>query len=123
MCGFVSIVSACGQAVDRSVLAEATQMLAHRGPDGAGMLLEGGIGLGFRRLAIFDLGETGSQPMESADGRHVIVFNGATYNFVELREQLRGLGHNFRSSGDTEVLLAAWRQWGADCLHRLNGMW
>lgn len=98
-------------------------MLAHRGPDGAGMLLEGSVGLGFRRLAIFDLSDTGSQPMESADGRHVIVFNGAIYNFLELREQLRGLGHDFRSSSDTEVLLAAWRQWGADCLRRLNGMW
>ncbi len=123
MCGFVSIVSACGRPVDRTVLAEATQTLAHRGPDGSGMLLEGNIGLGFRRLAIFDLGDTGSQPMESADGRHVIVFNGAIYNFPELREQLRALGHHFRSSGDTEVLLAAWRQWGVDCLPRLNGMW
>jgi asparagine synthase (glutamine-hydrolysing) len=105
------------------VLAKATETLAHRGPDGSGMLLEGSIGLGFRRLAIFDLSDLSSQPMESADGRHVIVFNGAIYNFVELREQLRALGHAFRSTGDTEVLLAAWRQWGADCLPRLNGMW
>ena len=101
----------------------ATERLAHRGPDGAGVFLEGGIGLGFRRLAIFDLADTGSQPMESADGRYIIVFNGAIYNFPELREQLRALGHEFRSSGDTEVLLTAWRQWGADCLPRLNGMW
>lgn len=123
MCGFVTMIAPQGQTVDQGVLARATERLAHRGPDGVGTFVEAGIGLGFRRLAIFDLSDAGRQPMVSADGRHVIVFNGAIYNFVELREELRGLGHEFRSSGDTEVLLAAWRQWGADCLPRLNGMW
>ncbi len=123
MCGFVAIVSTSGQPVEEVVLSRAIARLAHRGPDGTGMLLEGSIGLGFRRLSIFDLTDAGRQPMESPDGRHVIVFNGAIYNFIELRSELQALGHPFRSTSDTEVLLAAWRQWGPDCLHRLNGMW
>jgi asparagine synthase (glutamine-hydrolysing) len=76
----------------------------------------------FRRLAIFDLADSSHQPMVSADGRHVIVFNGAIYNFIELRAELSALGHEFRTTGDTEVLLAAYQEWGADCLPRLNGM-
>jgi asparagine synthase (glutamine-hydrolysing) len=123
MCGFVGMVSRLGGPIDEAMLARMTGLLAHRGPDGGGMFVEGALGLGFRRLAIFDLAPSGDQPMFSADGRHVIVFNGAIYNFVELRVELEGLGHAFRSTGDTEVLLAAYRQWGRDCLHRLNGMW
>lgn len=123
MCGFVAIISACGQPVDAAMLERMTGLLAHRGPDGSGRFLDGTVGFGFRRLAIFDLGATGDQPMVSPDGRHVIVFNGAIYNFIELRAELEALGHVFRSTGDTEVLLAAWREWGRDCLPRLNGMW
>ncbi|MBC7657259.1 MAG: asparagine synthase (glutamine-hydrolyzing), partial [Frankiaceae bacterium] len=70
-----------------------------------------------------DLSPAGHQPMSSDDGDWTIVFNGEIYNFVELRDELQALGHRFRSHGDTEVLLAAYRQWGADCLLRLNGMW
>ena len=123
MCGFVAIISAAGRPVEKTTLERMAARLAHRGPDGAGTFVDGGVGFGFRRLAIFDLAPTGNQPMVSADGRHVIVFNGAIYNFVELRDELRALGHMFRSTGDTEVLLTAWRQWGRDCLPRLNGMW
>ena len=104
MCGFVAIVSTLGCPVDEAMLARMTGLLAHRGPDGSGMFVEGSLGLGFRRLAIFDLARSGDQPMSSADGRHVIVFNGAIYNFVELRVELEALGHTFRSTGDTEVL-------------------
>lgn len=98
-------------------------LLDHRGPDDRGVFAENGVALGFRRLSIFDPTVSGHQPMVSADARHVIVFNGAIYNFVELRAELEALGHRFRSNGDTEVLLAAYQQWGRGCLPKLNGMW
>jgi asparagine synthase (glutamine-hydrolysing) len=123
MCGFVVTTSASGQPVDTDLLERMADLIRHRGPDGDGRFAEDGVGFAFRRLAIFDLAPTGDQPMASADGRYVIVFNGAIYNFIELRAELAALGHTFRSSGDTEVLLTAWRQWGAACLPRLNGMW
>ncbi|HEX8723383.1 MAG TPA: asparagine synthase (glutamine-hydrolyzing) [Pyrinomonadaceae bacterium] len=80
------------------------------------------LALGFRRLAILDLSPAGHQPMSSPDGRHWIVFNGEVYNYIELREELAAHGHRFRSGSDTEVVLAAYRQWGRACLPRLNGM-
>lgn len=81
------------------------------------------LAFGFRRLAILDLSPAGHQPMASADGRFWIVFNGEIYNYIELRAELQRLGHCFRSGGDTEVILAAYAQWGEACLNRLNGMW
>ena len=81
------------------------------------------LALGFRRLSILDLSPAGHQPMGSADGRHWMVYNGEVYNFVELRTELEGLGHRFRSDCDTEVILAAYREWGTACFHRFNGMW
>jgi asparagine synthase (glutamine-hydrolysing) len=94
---------------------------AHRGPDGSGVWTGPGVGLGHRRLAIIDLA-TGDQPMVSADGRLALTYNGEIYNFREVRAQLEPLGHVFRTESDTEVILAAWRQWGPDCLSRFNGM-
>jgi asparagine synthase (glutamine-hydrolysing) len=123
MCGFVSYLSLNGSAPDREVVARMTQRIAHRGPDDVGYFYEDCVAFGFRRLAILDLAVSGHQPMISADGRCVIVFNGEIYNYVELRNELASLGHRFVSSGDTEVLLAAYLQWGRDCLRRLNGMW
>jgi asparagine synthase (glutamine-hydrolysing) len=123
MCGFVMALAANGSAPDVALTERMAQLLAHRGPDDEGVFSEHQIALAFRRLAIFDLTESGHQPLISIDGRHVIVFNGAIFNFIELRSELSKLGHVFRSSGDTEVLLAAYRQWGVECLHRLNGMW
>lgn len=123
MCGFVSYISITGTAPDRGVVARMTERIAHRGPDDVGYFYEDCVAFGFRRLAILDLASSGHQPMISADGRCVIVFNGEIYNYVELRNELVSLGHRFVSSGDTEVLLAAYLQWGADCLPRLNGMW
>lgn len=80
------------------------------------------IALGHRRLSILDISPSGHQPMAGADGRYWIVFNGEIYNFLELREELRQLGHEFHTQTDTEVLLAAYAEWGRACLHRFNGM-
>jgi asparagine synthase (glutamine-hydrolysing) len=95
---------------------------AHRGPDGCGTWVDPGIVLGHRRLAFLDLSHEGSQPMQYGEDRYTITYNGEIYNFVELRTTLERLGHRFRSSSDTEVLLAAYAEWGVDCLSRLNGM-
>jgi asparagine synthase (glutamine-hydrolysing) len=81
------------------------------------------LAFGFRRLAILDLSPAGHQPMSSPDGRFWLIFNGEVYNYLELREELRGFGHGFRSGSDSEVILAAYAQWGSDCLARFNGMW
>jgi asparagine synthase (glutamine-hydrolysing) len=81
------------------------------------------LALGFRRLAIIDISAAGHQPMASADKKHWIIFNGEIYNYLELRAELAGYGHHFRTNTDTEVILAAYRQWGRDCLSRFNGMW
>jgi asparagine synthase (glutamine-hydrolysing) len=81
------------------------------------------VGLGHRRLSILDLGPGGHGPMASPDERYWVTYNGEIYNYLELREQLRGLGREFRTSSDTEVLLAAWAEWGPAALDRFNGMW
>ena len=99
------------------------QTIVHRGPDDSGVLLEGSVGLGFRRLSILDLSPLGHQPMNSTDGRYTIIFNGEIYNYLELRKQLEAHGWQFRSTGDTEVLLASYQQWGPTCVERFNGMW
>lgn len=98
-----------------------TRVLAHRGPDGRKVSAFPGAALGHCRLSIIDLSERAAQPMPTADGRHVIVFNGEIYNYLELRRELVAT-HDFRSDSDTEVLLAAWRRWGEACLPRINGM-
>ena len=97
--------------------------LAHRGPDGRGVFEDDGVCLGHLRLAIIDLSERGLQPFASDDGRLQLLHNGEIYNYLELREQLRARGHSFRSETDTEVILAAYREWGEACVRRFNGMW
>ncbi len=99
-----------------------TATLVHRGPDDSGFWYEGQVGIGFRRLSILDLTPGGHQPMVSPDGDAVLVYNGEIFNYIELRDELRALGHQFHSTGDTEVLLASWRQWREGCLDRLVGM-
>jgi asparagine synthase (glutamine-hydrolysing) len=100
-----------------------SRTIAHRGPDEAGLFFSGPVGFGFRRLSILDLTSAGHQPMIASDGAAVVVFNGEIYNFIELRRELEALGHTFKSTGDTEVLLEAYREWGSDCLGKFNGMW
>jgi asparagine synthase (glutamine-hydrolysing) len=125
MCGIAGIVKIRGEEVEPSELSRLTSLLAHRGPDGAGhwFSAERNVALGHRRLAIIDPGAGGHQPMLSADGRYVIIFNGEIYNFLELRRELETLGAIFRTQSDTEVILAAWQAWQEGMLLRFNGMW
>lgn len=122
MCGIAGIFH-CGtpKPVDPARVAAMADALAHRGPDGEGVWTAPGVGLGHRRLSIIDLAGS-PQPMPSADGRAMLVFNGEVYNFRELRRELENLGAKFRTDGDSETILAAWQQWGTGCLSRLHGM-
>jgi asparagine synthase (glutamine-hydrolysing) len=122
VCGITGVLNFSGEPVSPSVLDRMTSSLAHRGPDGEGVFLESGIGLGHRRLSIIDLTTAGSQPMATPDGRFVVTYNGEIYNFMELRRELEDRGHAFRSRSDTEVLLSAWAEWGLSALTKFNGM-
>ena len=123
MCGIAAIIGRGGYRPERWRLEAMTDALRHRGPDDQGYHESGSVGFGFRRLAILDLTVEGHQPMPSHDGRYVIIYNGEIYNYLELRQELEARGQRFRSTGDTEVLLAAYAEWGPACLSRLNGMW
>lgn len=124
VCGLLAVLNryrpanaeAAGRALDR---------LAHRGPDGSGWARgwDDRLLLGHRRLAILDPGDGGAQPMRDPETGSLLVFNGAIYNFLELRRELEDLGQRFAAASDTEVVLAAWRQWGAAAFNRFNGMW
>ncbi|HEU4452507.1 MAG TPA: asparagine synthase (glutamine-hydrolyzing) [Longimicrobium sp.] len=123
MCGIVGIAAREGVR-DRGVLAAMRDTLRHRGPDDAGEWWDPGgrVGLGHRRLSILDPTPAGHQPMEDSAGRAVVTFNGEIYNFQELRDQLAAGYGGFHTRTDTEVLLAAYRRWGDDCVRRLRGM-
>ncbi|MEM4251447.1 MAG: asparagine synthase (glutamine-hydrolyzing) [Candidatus Bathyarchaeia archaeon] len=122
MCGIAGLWGQASSSVLEAMLAQ----IAHRGPDGSGVeLFKSGtksIGLGHRRLAIIDLSPLGRQPMSSSDGTIWITFNGEVYNYRELRRELEAKGHIFRSSSDTEVILASYCEWGERCVDRFNGM-
>jgi asparagine synthase (glutamine-hydrolysing) len=122
MCGI------CGQfsyerhaPVSRCEIEKMARSIVHRGPDDEGYYVSGPIGLGFRRLSIIDI-EGGHQPMSDADESVRVVFNGEIYNFPELRRELEGFGHVFRTRCDTEVIVLGYKQWGDEILNRLNGM-
>ena len=125
MCGIAGIFELDDRPASESALRELCHRLRHRGPDGCGYWLSRNraVALGHRRLAILDLDPRANQPMVSRDGRHVLVFNGEIYNFLELRKELSAHGETFRTESDTEVVLAAWRVWGEGMLLRFNGMW
>ena len=123
MCGIAGWVGLEGA---EHTLRAMTDTISHRGPDGEGQVILplGGdltAGFGHRRLSIIDLA-TGDQPMTSHDGRFTIVFNGEIYNYLELRDELRAQGAVLRTQSDTEVILEAWRAWGAECLAKFRGM-
>jgi asparagine synthase (glutamine-hydrolysing) len=138
MCGIAGLLFRPAAPLGGDLARRVLELLRHRGPDDGGWLaLERGelragrepedaaaadAVLLSRRLSILDLSEAGWQPMRSEDDRYAIVFNGEIYNYLELRDELERLGHSFRTRTDTEVLLAAWAQWGTECLPRLVGM-
>lgn len=122
MCGISGIINKNGAPVTHDEIQSINNLIAHRGPDGQGIFLEKNFALGHRRLAILDISSAGHQPMFYRD-RYVITFNGEIYNYVELRQELSEKGCIFASHSDTEVILAAYDEWGAECVQRFNGMW
>ncbi|MCQ1539373.1 asparagine synthase (glutamine-hydrolyzing) [Methanocalculus taiwanensis] len=123
MCGIAGQITIDGSQIDPNLLHRMSKTLAHRGPDSEGIYFNNQIGLAHRRLAIIDLSDTGRQPMSNPDETIWIIYNGEIYNYKELQEELRILGHKFRSESDTEVIIHAYEEWGSDCLSRFNGMW
>jgi len=122
MCGIAGLVNLDGEPAAPVHLKRMTDAIAHRGPDGEGVFIDGAVGMGHRRLSIIDLSPAGHQPMLTADGRFVISYNGEVYNFQELRVELEAKGCQFRSRTDSEVVLHAWASWGVKALDRFNGM-
>lgn len=120
MCG-ISLVIGADRATGAIVVNKMVAEQSHRGPDASGTVISGNCQLAHTRLSIIDL-STGNQPMSSHDGRYTITYNGEIYNFKEIRSELQRLGHGFRTSSDTEVILVAYRQWGTGCLDRFRGM-
>ena len=122
MCGI------CGQynfvrnePVDAEEIRWMTRTMVHRGPDDEGYLFSGALGLGFRRLSIIDL-SGGHQPMSDAEEKVWVVFNGEIYNYKELRAELEGRGHRFRTNSDTEAIVHGYKEWGKGVFNHLNGM-
>ena len=124
MCGIAGIISTNNHKVSSELLLVMRQKIAHRGPDDAGLWIDSDsrIGLAHQRLAVIDLSPAGCQPMTNGDASLHIVFNGEIYNYRHIRSELEDRGHIFRTQTDTEVLLQAYKQWGTDCLSKLNGM-
>lgn len=121
MCGIAGAVALQGQ-VDPEWVRGMVDAQRHRGPDGEGMWADDRCVLGHRRLAVIDLSDAGCQPMTNEDGTVRVTFNGEIYNFRSLRDELSALGHRFCTQTDTEVIVHGYEQWGAECLHRLRGM-
>jgi len=107
--------------VERETIMRMARSIAHRGPDDEGYFISGPVGLGFRRLSIIDLAG-GHQPMSDAEETVWVIFNGEIYNYRELRAELQGKGHQFRTNSDTEVIIHGYKEWGTDVFNHLNGM-
>ena len=124
MCG---IAGYCNKnplkAAQEDILEAMGESIAHRGPDGKGVLLCNNLGLAHRRLSILDLSDAGHQPMSILDGRLSIILNGEIFNYLELKDELLAKGAKFQSTSDTEVVLWAYYYWGRECFNRFNGMW
>lgn len=123
MCGIAGILHFdSAKKADQTILKRMTDSITHRGPDAEGFYIIDNLGLGHRRLSIIDL-NTGAQPMVFEEAELSISFNGEIYNYIELKEELTSLGHQFKTTSDTEVILHAYQQWGVDFQNKLNGMW
>jgi asparagine synthase (glutamine-hydrolysing) len=122
MCGLVGVYNINGSPVSLPLLKRMANKISYRGPDGEGYFNEGGMAMGHKRLAILDVSEKGAQPMASKSRNWVIVFNGAIYNFLELKEELKSLGSIFISKSDTEVIVEGINSFGIDFIKKFNGM-
>jgi asparagine synthase (glutamine-hydrolysing) len=124
MCGLFGWLKFDSALIDREIQLSrsATAKLSHRGPDGSGEWFHRKVYMGHRRLKILDLSDQAAQPFKSIDGRYVLTYNGAIYNYVELREELKQLGLHFKTTSDTEVFLSAFQTWGEDAFLRFEGM-
>jgi asparagine synthase (glutamine-hydrolysing) len=122
MCGIAGIINQNRNIAVEAELKRMTDLVAHRGPDGEGFYSYKNLGFGHRRLSIIDLSNAGHQPMTLGDD-YVITFNGEVYNYIELRDELKKLGHQFFTQTDTEVILVAYKEWGTACVSKFNGMW
>jgi asparagine synthase (glutamine-hydrolysing) len=122
MCGIVGIFDTTGvREIDRDLLSRMNESQFHRGPDEGGLHTELGLGFGHRRLSIIDLA-SGQQPLFNEDYTVVVTYNGEIYNFPQLSDELKALGHQFRTHSDTEVIVHAWEEWGESCVERFRGM-
>ncbi|TPG43649.1 asparagine synthase (glutamine-hydrolyzing) [Sphingomonas koreensis] len=121
ICGIAGYFARDGAPVSVAMITAQCQTIVHRGPDDQGVMVDGDFGFGMRRLSIIDIAG-GHQPIDSADRRHTIVFNGEIYNFPAMRRELAELGHTFATHSDTETILVAYQQWGDDAWARLDGM-
>lgn len=119
MCGICGIV---GEQIGKNKANQTLKLIAHRGPDASDFYLKDDLFLGHARLAIIDLSQGANQPMRSADGRYIIVYNGEIYNFQELKKQLTAVGISFRTSSDTEVIVNGFSYWGVSLFEKLNGV-
>jgi asparagine synthase (glutamine-hydrolysing) len=124
MCGIAGIISLNSEKVASPQIMKFTDSLAHRGPDGSGYELfeDDLIAFGHRRLSILDLSEAGKQPMYASSNKLIITYNGEVYNFLEIKNELKKIGHSFKTKTDTEVILKSFEQWGIACLKKFNGM-
>lgn len=124
MCGIFGIVDSSGRAIDQARVRAGATLMRHRGPDAYGQWgIPGKVEFAHLRLSIIDLSPESNQPFLSACGRYAIVFNGEIYNYIEIRQELRSRGYEFRTSSDTEVLLNSYIEWGSSCVGRFNGDW
>lgn len=121
MCGISGVLNFNNEPVKELTIRKMMQVMKHRGPDDDGIFIDNNVGLGFVRLSILDLSSAGHQPMYSQNKRYVIIFNGEVYNYIELRNELKNKWH-FKTKTDTEVVLAAYQEWGENSLDRFNGM-
>jgi|SoiMethySBSTD1v2_1073268.scaffolds.fasta_scaffold00327_34 asparagine synthase (glutamine-hydrolysing) len=122
MCGIAGALGLSGQPINPDHVERMVRTLGHRGPDDRSALVDGEAALGHTRLSIIDVAN-GQQPMSTADERYWITYNGEIFNYVELKDALLAKGHRFTTTCDTEVLLHLYQEYGADCVHRLNGQW